>query len=158
MHSQASRKGCAMPTLNRFLEGSFAPVKEEITATDLPVTGQVPAGLSGRYLRNGPNPLGLDDPNYHWFVGAGMIHGVRLRDGRAEWYRNRWVRSDAVAGQLGEKLLHGRRHRGLDFAPNTHVQSFAGHCLALVEGGALPYELDPELHTIGPFDFHGTLP
>ena len=27
----------------------------------LPVTGTLPAGLNGRYLRNGPNPLGLDD-------------------------------------------------------------------------------------------------
>ncbi len=53
-----------MPADNRFLEGSFAPVTEEVTAFDLPVTGSLPAGLSGRYLRNGPNPLGLDDPNY----------------------------------------------------------------------------------------------
>jgi carotenoid cleavage dioxygenase-like enzyme len=92
-----------MPAENRFLQGSFAPVAKEITAFDLPVTGRVPAGLSGRYLRNGPNPLGLDDPDYHWFLGAGMVHGVRLRDGRAEWYRNRWVRSKAVAEALGEK-------------------------------------------------------
>ena len=28
-----------MPAHNRFLEGSFAPVTEEITAFDLPVTG-----------------------------------------------------------------------------------------------------------------------
>jgi carotenoid cleavage dioxygenase-like enzyme len=53
-----------MPAHNRFLEGSFAPVTEEITAFDLPVTGRLPAELSGRYLRNGSNPLGLDDPNY----------------------------------------------------------------------------------------------
>jgi carotenoid cleavage dioxygenase len=53
-----------MPAHNRFLEGSFAPVTEEITAFDLPVTGRLPAELSGRYLRNGPNPLGRDDPNY----------------------------------------------------------------------------------------------
>jgi carotenoid cleavage dioxygenase-like enzyme len=83
---------------NRFLRGPFAPVEEEITAFDLPVTGRPPAGLNGRYLRNGPNPLGLEDPSYrfregHWFLGPGMVHGVRLRDGKAEWYRNRWVRS-----------------------------------------------------------------
>ena len=87
----------SMPANSRFLEGPFAPVTEEITAFGLPVTGRLPAGLNGRYLRNGPNPLGLDDPNYHWFLGAGMVHGVRLRDGKAEWYRNRWVRSKAVA-------------------------------------------------------------
>ncbi|MFD0383216.1 carotenoid oxygenase family protein [Streptomyces stramineus] len=146
-------------TANPYLSGLFAPVREETTAVDLPVTGRLPESLRGRYLRNGPNPVGFPDPAaYGWFSGEGMVHGVRLRDGAAEWYRNRWVRSDDVAGQLGEKLLHGPRHLGLDFAPNTHVQRFAGHLLALVEGGSLPYELDDELRTIGPFDFHGTLP
>ncbi|MEV1179483.1 carotenoid oxygenase family protein, partial [Nonomuraea sp. NPDC049784] len=83
--------------------GGFAPVSEEITAFDLEVTGQIPAELNGRYLRNGPNPLGLDDPRAsHLFIGEGMVHGVRLRDGRAEWYRNRWVRSADVAARLGE--------------------------------------------------------
>ena len=53
------------PAGHRFLEVSFAPVEDEVTALDLPVAGKVPAGLNGRYLRNGPNPLGLDDPNYH---------------------------------------------------------------------------------------------
>ena len=147
-----------MPADNRFLDGSFAPVKEEITASDLPVTGQLPAELSGRYLRNGPNPLGLDDPNYHWFVGAGMVHGVRLRDGRAEWYRNRWVRSKAVAAALGEQWPGGPVHENLDFAANTHVIAHGGRTLATVEAGALPYELSYELGTIGPCDFGGTLP
>ncbi|MGW2365220.1 carotenoid oxygenase family protein [Streptomyces sp. NPDC001667] len=146
-------------TANPYLSGLFAPVHEEITAIDLPVTGRLPDSLRGRYLRNGPNPLGAPDPaTYNWFGGVGMVHGVRLRDGHAEWYRNRWVRSDEVAGLLGEKLLHGPRHLGMDFAPNTHVQCFAGHLLALVEAGSLPYELDEDLFTIGPFDFHGTLP
>ena len=80
-----------MSTTNRFLEGEFAPVSEELTAFDLPVTGHVPAELNGRYFRNGPNPMRVDDPNYQWFIGTGMLHGVRLRDGRAEWCRNRWV-------------------------------------------------------------------
>ncbi|MEU5538592.1 dioxygenase, partial [Streptomyces sp. NPDC020362] len=41
-----------------FLEGAFEPVTEELTAFDLPVTGRIPRGLSGRFLRNGPNLLG----------------------------------------------------------------------------------------------------
>jgi carotenoid cleavage dioxygenase len=147
-----------MSVKNRFLEGSFAPVAREITAFDLPVTGRVPAGLSGRYLRNGPNPMGLDDPNYHWFVGAGMVHGVRLRDGHAEWYRNRWVRSQAVAESLGEKWPDGPVHEGMDFAANTHIIAHAGRTLATVESGPLPYELSSELDTLGPYDFGGKLP
>jgi carotenoid cleavage dioxygenase-like enzyme len=97
----------APPAKSRFLQGPFATVTEEITAFDLPVTGQLPVELNGRYLRNGPNPMSLDDPNYHWFLGTGMVHGVRLRGGRAEWYRNRWVLSNAVANVLGEKWPAG---------------------------------------------------
>jgi carotenoid cleavage dioxygenase len=146
------------PENSPFLRGPFAPVADEVTAFDLPVTGQVPAELSGRYLRNGPNPLGLDDPGYHWFTGAGMVHGVRLRDGRAEWYRNRWVRSREVAGALGERWPQGPVHASQDFAANTHVIGHAGRTLATVEAGALPYELDAELNTRGPYDFGGKLP
>jgi carotenoid cleavage dioxygenase-like enzyme len=150
--------GYAMPDPNRFQQGSFAPVTDEVTAFDLPVTGQIPAGLSGRYLRNGPNPIGLDDPNYHWFLGAGMVHGVRLRDGKAEWYRNRWVRSRAVAAALGEEWPSGPVHENMDFAANTHIIRHGGRTLATVEAGALPYQLSDELDTIGPCDFGGTLP
>jgi Retinal pigment epithelial membrane protein len=67
-------------THSAFHEGPFAPVTEEVTAFDLPVTGSLPVELSGRHLRNGPNPIGLDDAAAHWFLGAGMVHGVRLRD------------------------------------------------------------------------------
>ena len=143
---------------SRFVQGPFAPVAEEVTALDLPVTGSLPTDLNGRYLRNGPNPLGLDDPGAHWFLGAGMVHGVRLRDGRAEWYRNRWVRSRQVAESLGETWPGGPVHAGTDFAANTHVIAHAGRTLATVEAGALPYELTDELDTVGPCDFDGTLP
>ncbi len=152
-----------MPDPNRFLRGPFAPVEEEITAFDLPVTGTLPAGLNGRYLRNGPNPLGLDDPGYrfcegHWFLGPGMVHGVRLRDGKAEWYRNRWVRSRLLAEAMDEKWPAGPVHNDMDFAANTHIIAHAGRYLATVEAGPLPYELSGELDTVGPCDFSGTLP
>jgi carotenoid cleavage dioxygenase-like enzyme len=142
----------------RFVDGAFAPVNEEISAFNLPVTGQIPAELSGRYLRNGPNPLNLDDPNYHWFVGAGMVHGVRLRDGKAEWYRNRWVRSKSVSEELHEPWPGGPVHENFDFAANTCVVSHAGRTLATIEAGPLPYELTYELETLGACDFDGTLP
>jgi carotenoid cleavage oxygenase len=146
-------------TRNRYLEGNFAPVHEEITATDLPVTGTIPDHLDGRYLRNGPNPVEAPDPaGYHWFLGSGMVHGVRLRDGRAEWYRNRWVRSAAVAKALGEAPRPGPVFAGFDFAANTNVIGQAGRIFAIVEAGGRPYELTGELDTIGPCDFDGTLP
>ena len=143
---------------NRYLEGNFAPVTEEATAVDLPVTGTIPEWLDGRYLRNGPNPIDTDPATYHWFTGDGMVHGVRLRGGNAHWYRNRWVRSAEVAAALGEQWPEGSVHGEMDFAANTNVIGHAGRTFAIVEAGARPYELDDELNTIGPCDFGGTLP
>ena len=55
---------------NPFLSGNLAPVDVETTAFDLRVTGKLPDELTGRYLRNGPNPIGQVNPDsYHWFLG-----------------------------------------------------------------------------------------
>lgn len=140
------------------LDGNFGPVRDELTVTELPVTGTIPAHLDGRYLRNGPNPV--IDPNpstYHWFLGTGMVHGIRIRDGRAEWYRNRFVRDALTSSALGDPRAPGITHAGMDFAANTNVLEHGGRTLALVEGGILPYELTSELDTVGPCDFDGTL-
>jgi carotenoid cleavage dioxygenase len=146
-----------MPT-NRYLEGVYAPVTTEETLTELKVTGTLPAHLDGRYLRNGPNPITAPDPaTYHWFTGTGMVHGLRLRDGKAEWYRNRWVRSPEVVGVLGGPETTGPIHEGFDFAPNTNVIGHAGRTFAIVEAGSNPYELTDELDTVGRCDFEGTL-
>jgi len=148
-----------MTTGNRYLEGAYAPVTEEVTVTDLPVTGTLPAHLDGRYLRNGPNPVTPPDPaTYHWFTGDGMVHGIRLRDGKAEWYRNRYVRSEAVANALGEPWAGGPVLNGFDFASNTNVIGHAGRTFAIVEAGGNPYELTFDLDTVGPCDFDGTSP
>src|ERR1700754_3949872 len=97
---------------NRYLEAVFAPINEEFTLTDLEVTGTIPTYLDGRYLRNGSNPIEEVDPElYHWFTGDGMVHGIRIRDGKAEWYRNRWVRSRQTARALGEPT--SGRHTGM---------------------------------------------
>jgi carotenoid cleavage dioxygenase-like enzyme len=135
-----------------YLTGQYAPVPDEIDAVDLAVEGTLPAELDGRYLRNGPNPLPGTDPG-HWFLGHGMLHGVRLRGGRAEWYRNRWVRTGALAGRpfLSE---HGVDRTAV--VANTHIVEHAGRLLALVENG-FPYEVDGELTTLGPCDFGGRL-
>lgn len=131
--------------MNRYLEGGFAPVSDEVTAFDLPVTGTLPGHLDGRYLRIGPNPrldgpAAVDPDSYHWFLGAGMVHGVRLEAGQARWYRNRWVRP-----------AEG------DFAPNTNVRQHAGRTMAMVEAGSPPYELTEELETVGRCGFAADL-
>ncbi len=144
------------PATSRFLRDNFAPVTEELTAVDLTVTGTLPDHLDGRYLRIGPNPIHEQGEHFHWFLGEGMVHGVHLRDGRAQWYRNRWVRSADVATTLGEPVRG--TPGGADFAANTNVLEHAGRTLALVEAGGPPYELTHDLDTVGPCDFGGTLP
>ena len=145
---------------NPFLEGNLAPVHEEITAFNLEVTGTLPPELDGRYLRNGPNPIGeVNRAKYHRFTGHGMVHGLRLRDGKAEWYRNRWVRNNDVADLLNEShppsdwpADHGQ------FAANTNVIGHNGQTFAIVEAGAPPIELSYELDTVRISNLGGTLP
>jgi len=147
------------PSPSPYLRGDFAPVHEEVTVADLPVRGQLPPELDGRLLRIGPNPVGEVDPaTYHWFTATGMVHGLRLRDGRAQWYRNRYVRSDRVTEALGGPATPGPRHGMGDGTANTNVIGHAGRTFAIVEAGALPVEVSEELDTIARSDFDGTLP
>jgi carotenoid cleavage dioxygenase-like enzyme len=147
------------------LAGNYAPVTEELTAHDLPVTGSVPDSLNGWYLRNGPNPH--DAASGHWFFGDGMIHGVRLDGGRATSYRNRWVRTKALTGEGRSRDGQGNRDLTVGVA-NTHVVRHAGRTLALVES-SFPHEMHLssggaplpdgicDLDTAGPYDFGGRL-
>lgn len=145
---------------NPFLSGNLAPVDTETTAFDLRVTGNLPSELSGRYLRNGPNPIGTIDPDkYHWFMGSGMVHGIRLNDGKAEWYRNRWVRDRNVAKSLGEQSPPSDWPADhAQFASNTNVIGHAGSTWALVEGGSPPIEMNYELETLRVSNLSGSLP
>jgi carotenoid cleavage dioxygenase len=135
------------------LRGNYAPVTTEIEAFDLPVLGALPEQLSGRYFRNGANPK--HGPSAHWFAGDGMLHGIRLRDGRAEWYRNRWVRTKALDGAARIDMSTGAMDFTVGLA-NTHVVRHAGQILALEEG-SFPNRISPDLDTLGPYDFGGTL-
>ncbi|MFF7879895.1 carotenoid oxygenase family protein [Streptomyces sp. NPDC020794] len=136
-----------------YLRGRFAPVPREHSAADLTVRGSLPPDLDGRYLRNGPNPLPGQDEG-HWFTGPGMLHGIRLRDGRAEWYRNRWIRTRQLDGH---PFIRADFTVDLAATPaNTHVIRHGDTVLALCEVG-LPYWVTPELETVGPYDFGGRL-
>ena len=139
-----------------FLSGAHRPMEAELTLEDLQITGTIPPGLDGRYLRIGPNPIDADPAAYHWFTGDGMVHGVRIAGGRALWYRNRWIRSQKVAASLGEPPAPGPRYGGFDTV-NTNVVDVAGRTFALVEAGSYPVELSDTLdgQAYNPFD--GTL-
>ena len=148
----------ATATDNIYLDGNFAPVADEVTATDLPVTGTLPEELRGRYLRNGPNPIEPDPAAYHWFTGTGMVHGIRLEGGTARWYRNRYVVGDDIADSRGVPRLPGPRHGMGGGGPNTNVIGHAGRTFAIVEAGTPPVELSYELESMAFCDFDGTLP
>jgi hypothetical protein len=76
-----------------YVAANFAPLKSEVTSFDLEVIGHVPEEVTGRLLRIGPNPIDdLDQvrlARHHWFAGSGMVHGLRLRGGKAPAIRSR---------------------------------------------------------------------
>ena len=114
------------------LRGNFAPVKEEVTATDLEVIGSIPPELTGLYARNGANPrTGHSD---HWFLGNGMLHGVRLENGRAAWYRNRYVHTPFYENPEMSRISPDGKPDYFASAANTSIIRHGGRLLALEEG------------------------
>ena len=134
-----------------WMEGNFAPVAEEITETDLKVTGSIPPELNGRYFRNGANPKAHASPD--WFLGEGMIHGVEIKNGAATWYRNRYVQTPLIQAETITRESTGLPENS--FA-NTHVIGHAGKFLALQELHP-PFELTKDLDTVGMYTFDGKL-
>ncbi|KAG2454857.1 hypothetical protein HYH02_000688 [Chlamydomonas schloesseri] len=79
-----------------YLSGNFGPVPDELFAEDLTVVeGKLPTGLEGFYVRVGPNPFFKPVAGYHWFDGDGMLHGVRLKGGKAS-YANKYVDTERL--------------------------------------------------------------
>ncbi len=136
------------------LRGNGAPIQEERTLTELKVTGSLPRELDGRYVRNGANPF--SGTSVHPFFGDGMVHGVRLRDGRAEWYRNRYVQTPFLTNPSIDILDLAVAMDMNSSKANTSVIGHAGKILALEEGH-FPYVLDGDLNTVGATDFGGVL-
>lgn len=135
-----------------WLQDNFAPVFDEVTRRDLAVTGEIPAALNGLLLRNGANPQ--SGHSAHWFFGNGMLHGVRIREGKAQWYRNRYVRTPLylnpdkdLMASLGDLTMS---------TANTHVIGHAGKIMALEEAH-WPFVVSDELETIGPDNYDGKL-
>src|SRR5271165_7546814 len=86
-------------TNNPFLRGNYAPWREEGDAFDLEVEGEVPRELNGVLYRIGPNPAFAPLGRYHWFDGDGMVHAIKLENGRAS-YRNRYVRTPGLLAEM----------------------------------------------------------
>ncbi|GAA5043414.1 carotenoid cleavage dioxygenase [Thermocatellispora tengchongensis] len=146
-------------TVPLHLAGNNAPVAAEVTLEPSKVTGEIPAELSGQFFRNGPNPRTGWSP--HSFAGDGMIHTIALDGGRARWYRNRYVRTPLYEhpGESRFALAFDPETGRIDYrvtTANTHLIAHAGRLFTLEEGG-FPYEVTPELATIGAYTFDGRL-
>ncbi|CAM6114675.1 unnamed protein product [Calypogeia fissa] len=77
---------------NYYLQGNYAPVEEFGPEPVLSVASHLPECLNGAYLQVGPNPMFEPFAKYHWFDGDGMLHGLRIKDGKAT-YTCRYVRT-----------------------------------------------------------------
>lgn len=157
----------AFSEFNPYLNGIFAPVREELTAEKLDVIGEIPRDLWGAYFRNGPNPMTPPKGLHHWFDGDGMLHGIWFENGAAR-YANRYIRTiDFEAEHEGAALLKGifsparevpgRRTVYKDTA-NTDVVFHGGRLLALWYVSGQPVAVDAAtLETIGVEDFDAAL-
>lgn len=149
-----------------YLSGPFAPTFEELTLTDadFQVEGQIPAGLNGVYLRNGPNPRFAPVGRYHAFDGDGMLHAAHFSHGTLV-YRNRWIRTQAwyEEDRAGQALyrgimdtLKGRADQPLKNSANTDIVGHAGKAVASWYQSGEPYWIDPiSLETLGKASFAG---
>jgi carotenoid cleavage dioxygenase len=151
-----------------YVEGVLEPVPDELDLENLPVQGEIPSGLRGSYLRNGPNPAFQPKASYHVWDGDGMIHAMTFGDAGVS-YRNRWVRTEGLALELeaGRALFGGMNNREepspevrsagvLKNIANTNIVRHCNRYLALWEAGR-PTVLTPELETVGTDDFAGKL-
>lgn len=140
-----------------FYTGTYERATFEMTAFELPVTGKIPAELNGRYLRLGANSVTPPDPlTFHWWGGDGMMHGVHLSNGKADWYRSRFMRTAQVESTFGLPAAPSPEGRSVGTA-NTSPLIFAGETYATQEAGSIPLRLSAELDSLDGSDFGGGL-
>jgi 8'-apo-carotenoid 13,14-cleaving dioxygenase len=123
-------------------------VTDELTLTDLWVSGTLPAALSGQFLCIGPNRTDGHVLPEGEAAGETMVHAVSLHAGRAVSYLTRWITTD-VGGPLGSTPAPTFRE-GIA----TKLVTFGRSILALGDG-ALAIELSAGLETIRRVDLAG---
>ena len=138
------------------------PTHGDLRCDALTVTGRWPAGLRGRFYRNGPAIFERAGQRYrHWFDGDGMVQQFTC-SGRGVSHVGRLVRTSKLAAEqdagrflystFGTGIAGDAPMQGPDSmnVANTNAVEHAGRVLAMWEGGSA-YALDPkDLSTGGP--------
>ncbi|OMP02214.1 Carotenoid oxygenase [Corchorus olitorius] len=172
---------------NIVLSGNFAPVNELPPTECEVIQGSLPPCLDGVYIRNGPNPQHKPRGPYHLFDGDGMLHSLRISQGRAT-VCSRYVKTYKYTTErtLGSRVVpsffssfsnlpaflaraalyaarvvmgHYDPAKGIGVA-NTSLALFGNRLYALAESD-LPYALrltsNGDIHTLDRHDFNGNL-
>ncbi|HEX6651516.1 MAG TPA: carotenoid oxygenase family protein [Thermoleophilaceae bacterium] len=143
----------------------FTSQEQELMVDSLPVSGDVPAWLTGALVRVTPALLEAGDRRLdHWFDGLAMLNRFGFADGRVS-YGSRFIESRAYEGaKRGERPGGGfatdpcrsifKRVQQifspeLTDNPNVNLARIGERYIAMTET-PLPIEVDPEtLDTIG---------
>ncbi len=152
------------PNDHPYRNRAWTPVFEELDTDELEIIGTIPADIDGLYVRNTENPVHDSIGRYHPFDGDGMIHTIRLRNGKAT-YRNRFVRTEGFEAEQDEggplwvgimgKPDDSKRpgwgaHGSVKDSSSTDVVVHAGAILSTFYQCGEGYRLDPEtLETLG---------
>ncbi|XP_074274167.1 putative carotenoid cleavage dioxygenase 4, chloroplastic [Silene latifolia] len=169
------------------LSHNFAPV-DELPPTECEIVeGALPLCLNGAYIRNGPNPQFFPRGPYHLFDGDGMLHSIRISDGKATLC-SRFVKTykykmeheaqtsilpnvfsgyNGLVGFAARTILAAARFIAGQYNPsngvglaNTSLALFGDRLYALGESD-LPYEVslmpNGDIQTLGRNDFEGNL-
>lgn len=169
------------------LSDNFAPVGELPPTECEVVEGVLPSCLDGVYIRNGPNPQFIPRGPYHLFDGDGMLHSIRISNGKATLC-SRYVKTykymiereagtsvfpnvfsgfNGLVGSAARGSLAAARFIAGQFNPsngtgvaNTSLVYFGNRLYALGESD-LPYEVrltpNGDIETIGRTNFDGKL-
>ena len=147
----------------------FTSQDEETNVDRVPVTGEVPAWLTGALVRVTPALLDVGDRRLdHWFDGLAMLNRFGFADGKVS-YGSRFIESrayqDAKEGEWRRsgfatdpcrsifKRVQQIFSPDLTDNPNVNLARIGERYIAMTET-PLPIEFDPDsLETVGPFEF-----
>jgi carotenoid cleavage dioxygenase-like enzyme len=159
----------AATELAPLLERAFATEPREGELRVAAVEGELPRGLRGTYLLNGPGRFAAGEVHYrNWLDGDGMVLAVRFGGGpptvQQRFVRTRKLAEEREAGRaiyrtFGTRFAGDRLPAGVTVASpvNLSAYPFAGRLLAFGEQGQ-PWELSAaDLATLGPATFGGAV-